>query len=755
VHLSVSEKARQTKFGLASSYSCHLLDDFNTIKDSSAFLTVQSGAILLMNFANLLSQLLTQLHQLPPNTPNHLQHLVIRVQRAKNQAEQGQGSEGLELLVRLRGRLDELEQGLAELQGNDVEGERMWSELRQQAQRAKESLEDELKSATSKIANAFSTSSNGRHSRSSSADLPRRLPSTRQVEPIPSELDAFLSRLGSHPPPSPSQPSLASRVQQRAKTLSEAYSLFLLCTSPSSILPPDQTISSIFRTAASRPPTPSISTSLEARLSTQAHKAYFDDFTNKLSPSTSSGEKQTAWTQICRDLADACLPLIPSRLGGGSVKRQIEEALVLGGQDKEWSVEMSFETLRTLLGILRQLCAPARDAQVTNLVSSSSAFNGMTVQGLIEAVKEILKLADEMQGDLERFRSNAKVALASEEEMLGVLKEEAGERERKAIRGIVEGETEKNVDVDGEIRNRTKAWIRRKRGGEVSEDSEPLTKEAVIQALIDSLFEDQAVGPPPIQNDATQASSSTFPPPTVDNSLPTIFWATSPRLFDRQNTLQALTILACLTTVIPFPTSSNPTSSCNLDRPDILTRLWTILKSEISSPASSPNDSTPTRLAHLSDELIAYRQSLLLDPAQELELQEKERIKNSTDRILRYQDPVFKLLRKRLRDGIKLGLIEGLVKKRLEVTSNAGNTSNQVPTDLKTGREIASSRSKNAKLPSLYSSTASSTLADHVSLKPIKGYERLMERIDETVKGRLTEVWDWVEEVWGDVLEWN
>jgi len=706
-----------------------------------------------MNFANLVSQLLTRLRQLPTDTPSHLQHLVIRVQRAKSQAEQGQGTQGLELLVRLRGRLDDLEQGLAEFEGNDVEGERKWLGLRKETQRTKESLETELKSATSKIASAISTSStsdsNGRHTRSSSVDLPRRLPPTQQaLSPTP-DLDSFLSRLNSQPSPSPSQPSLASHAPQRAKTLSEAYSLFLLCTSPSTILPPDQTISSIFRAAASRPRTPSVSTSLESRLSTQAHKAYFDELATKLSSSTSPKEKGMTWQRICRDLANACLPLIPSRLGGGSIKRQLELLLSPKPQEtEEWTVRQSFETLRTLLEVLQKLCAPARDAQVSNLVSDCSyPDDGDTTRELVEVVKETLKLADEMQGDLERFRSSTKVALASDEEVLEVLREEAGDRERKAIRGIVRGEIGRADKIDEEIRSRTKAWVTRKRGGGDGEDTEKLTKEAITEALVDSLFEDQAVGPPPIP-DASSGSPSTSP---SSNSLPPIFWATSPRLFEIQNHFQALTILACLITIIPFHTSPTPTLSSNPDQPDLLSRLWTILKSEITSPTSATTyESTPTRLAHLSDELIAHRQSLLPDSTNEIGVEEKERIRNSTDRILRYQDPVFKLLRKRLREGIKTSLIDAL-KQRGE----GGKASSQVPANLKTGRNLTSPRSRDAKLPSLYESDTRNTLADTVKVQSIKGYERLMDRMDETVKGSLTEVWDWVEEVWGDVLEWK
>ena len=131
-------------------------------------------------------------------------------------------------------------------------------------------------------------------------------------------------------------------------------------------------------------------------------------------------------------------------------------------------------------------------------------------------------------------------------------------------------------------------------------------------------------------------------------------------------------------------------------------------------------------------------------------MEEKERIRNSTDRILRYQDPVFKLLRKRLREGIKTSLIDAL-KQRGE----GGKASSQVPANLKTGRNLTSPRSRDAKLPSLYESDTRNTLADTVKVQSIKGYERLMDRMDETVKGSLTEVWDWVEEVWGDVLEWK
>ncbi|GAA5871940.1 hypothetical protein JCM16303_000921 [Sporobolomyces ruberrimus] len=717
------------------------------------------------DFASRLSKLLQHLGQLPPQTPAHLQHLFIRVQRAKNQAENGEVKKGLELLVRLRGRLQELEEGLVELEMVGSEESSQWAELRREAETAREGLERELKNATSTIASALSSANlNGRHSRSSSVELPRRVPSTNEIVPTPApprtDLDAFLSRLeGTQPRSSPSQPSLSDRAHARAKALSDAYSLFLLSTSPSSVLPAGQTLHSIFRKAAtsssSRPSTPSTSISLSQRLSVQAHSAYFDDLSTKLADSTSPTKAREAWNQLCQDLADACLPLIPCRLGQGSIKRQVETLLLEKDNVKSKGAiniaAKGFETIQSLLQVLRQLCAPARDSQVSKLLERSHEEGSRKDLGqLVELVKDVLDLAKDMQEDLERFRNEVKLEMTREDDVLQAVREETGERERKMVREIVSDESEdKATNDDAVIRETTRRWARNE---STTHDTETLTKEAVAEALVDALFRDQAIGPPPVPG-STTSSSLSHRMTALTNSVPPILYSTCPRLFELQNQFQALTILACLITIHSSSTSS--TSSPRTSS-DYIFRLWTILISEIPSLSTKTSSfsSTPTRLAHLSDEIISH---LTEQGTSQLGEAEKGKVRSSVDRILKDQDPVFKLLRKRLRDGVKIGVVEALRKRERKLEEGATHgDGRQVPSDLRTGRKTKGMASTGAKA-SLFSlgKNRRISLREVLSVPHIKGYEALRVQVDETLKEKFVDVWEWMEEVWGDVLEWR
>ncbi|GAA5929903.1 hypothetical protein JCM1841_001254 [Sporobolomyces salmonicolor] len=725
-----------------------------------------------MSFATRLARLLTQLRQLPPTTPSHLQHLAIRVERARNQAETGEGRDGLELLIRLRGRLHELSEGLAELAsgtsgpGNDLA---MWSSLLDQVNLAVQELDQEMKDATTAAISQAASSSSSGHSRTLSAERPRRVPSAAPASsrsPPSAELDAFLARAAPRSPP----PSLSTKAAERATALSDAYALFLLSTSPEAILPPGQSLSSIFRTA-SRPSSPSTS-SFSSRVEQQAHQAYFDSLEETLSsPSSSAGDKRAVWARLCADLAEDVLPLVPSRLAAGSVKQQLETTLRSARNGEDWTPDEAASTLRTVLQALQQLCAPARDAQVRDLLSSVSApSSSLSPSSLVGLVRSTLALAEHMGTDLKTFRRSTVAQLASEEEVREVVKAETGERERKVVRELLGTGGAGEMEAEREVRE-TKRWVRGKSqearagGGGDDEDNTPVSRAEVAAALVETLFEDVAVQLPSFSSSDDAPSSSSNDHPTPCNPLPPIFFVLSPRLFELQNTFQAIVILACLVTVVgpPPPPARVSDNESHFTPNDYVSRLWTILQSEIipappsslsDPPANRDSSSSATRLAHLSDELIAYRLSLPLSSSPHMDETESTRIRSAVERILRYEDPVYRLLKERLKAGVKAALVEAVTASRSEQGTRP-STSLPPLQNLRTGRSVrpgrdeeVSSRSRSAQRGSV-----------RVQVPPIKGFERpssLAERVQETVEGRLVgEVWVWMEGVWGGVLGWR
>ncbi|GAA5930415.1 uncharacterized protein JCM15063_004798 [Sporobolomyces koalae] len=700
-----------------------------------------------MSFSTQLAQLLDRLGQRSSTSPAHLQHLVIRVQRAKTQAEHAQGSTGLESLVRLRGRLEELEEGLRELDAFDDRHE--WATLASKASRARQALQDELRTATTAIAQAVasvraSDSPNGRQSRSSSAELSRRTP---RLRPAVTEgtattptVDAFLSRLESGPVRPPS--TLPTLAHERAKALTEAYSLFLLCTEPSSVLPAGQTLSSIFQTAASSPAKSRTESraSFEARISSQAHRARYDDLEKRLSGQAPS-RRVFAWDALRQDLAEACLPLIPGRL---NIKKDVSKLLLhLIIDHGEWQLEDGFKTIKQLVVMLRRLCAPARDQQAQAIVDSTRTG----ARGLVEVVQDVVKLARDMQNDLDQFRMKATASIASEQDEQDIaiaVRDECQERERETVRKIVARETSKTGQevIDQEIRVATRQWIRNKtRRDDSLEEKIKITKPQVLMALVEALFDDQAIGPPPVPGALV----------TRTNAVPPILYAVAPRLFELQNALQALTILACLaTTLSALPTNS--VATC-------LSRLSSILESEMptfSNSKDTRDDVIPTRIEHLSSEIINhFENSNSSDPNRltyKMSESRRKTIKEAVDRYLRYQDPVFKLMQNRLKEAIKTEFLRALE----PPWSSTQRAETGVPSEIKTGRNRVQHQGENTR--SSFSPQNRKRLSGLVPELPliklplIKGYELLRDKVDETGGTRLATVWDWFKGVWHTVL---
>jgi hypothetical protein len=77
-----------------------------------------------------------------------------------------------------------------------------------------------------------------------------------------------------------------------------------------------------------------------------------------------------------------------------------------------------------------------------------------------------------------------------------------------------------------------------------------------------------------------------------------------------------------------------------------------------------------------------------------------------------------------------------------------------VPINLKTGRKLGGSSNSQKGLPSLYSGGTKPEL-EVLGFEGIKGYEKLGKEIEEVLRAKLLPVVEWVEEVWGDVLEWK
>ncbi|GAA5821141.1 hypothetical protein JCM3770_005690 [Rhodotorula araucariae] len=703
------------------------------------------------SFAAALDRLLLHLAALPASSPPHLQHVAIRLQRAYSHLRAAGTPAPADLFVRIRSRLEELDDGVDEAQaaGLDPGHAPAWDKLRDEIREVLRDVDDLL--ARSSVA---PTPASTAHSRTSSVDLPRRVPSTRlPTAPTPdptADLDAFLSSAtASRPLPPGGGDALSPLAAARAHALSDAYTLYRLATSPSSVLPPGESLGSVFRSSSASTDIPVDEASLEARISSQLHQAYFDSFARTLSPSSPAphaigAEQRAAWARLAQDLLDAVSPLIPSRLktaSGVPIRTHLAAALRAPDRDDgaEFDARSALEGVSEAVTALGRVCAPTRDNDVRALGADleHAIASPAPARALVDLVRRTLELARDMEADMRRFRRGATRELAREEDFSAVVREEAAARERALVLDWFGGE-------EG-VRRETREWCARVSGPSAGEDG-TLSKTQVARALVDSVFADAPVTVPPLSS----ASATSAPPgPSPANLLPPVLVVVAPALFALQNRLQALTILACLLSLAP----SAP--------PD---RLWAILEAELAPPgpplSAAPAEAAPTRVAHLADELLPRA------PAPPASAAQEARLRAAVDRLLRYDDPVWRLLQGRLRTAARAAVVaavegeeerdgEGRRVREREGEREVEQAQAQAPRALRTGR---------ARLSPPRPGAGEGSAAPHPRSAPVplavpKGFDRaplLADQLRKAVDARLVrEVWAWVDEVWGGVLGWR
>lgn len=398
---------------------------------------------------------------------------------------------------------------------------------------------------------------------------------------------------------------------------------------------------------------------LESRVRRNVEQAYFDDIESCLSSTTISPEqKNLKWNQFLSDLWKASNPLVPSRIKEKPLL-QLEFATTTS-----FSLQSATKTLHHLLLTLAKLVAPARDTQVYNLIKSISTESNsslpssstslpsptailsftpstsLTPHLLVEAIRSTLAFTQVMKSDLDQFKRNlVKFTPPTELELKGLIEGEARKRERATVEAMYNSLGIESVKS-------TIEWICTKCG--ISEldwknMKSDTRKEKLSEALIEMLFTGVSVGFPP--NDSSTE---------VSNIAPPIFVIPLPNLFKLQNLIQAFIILACLISLAPETTSE-----------EMIERLFTILSFE-----SKDLDENETRLANLSDELTKP-----ILGSNQIEI---KRIRDGVNRILRYEDPVYNLLKNRLKLAIQVAM-----KRTLQPI---GLTQPEVPVSMKTGR---------------------------------------------------------------------
>ena len=327
--------------------------------------------------------------------------------------------------------------------------------------------------------------------------------------------------------------------------------------------------------------------------------------------------------------------------------------------------------LSQLAATMLTRCAPVRDATLKKTLDELADERRETLpERLVEAFKDLFDLGLLMSTDLSR----AMLASVSDEKLDVEVLRAAREKEREIISKVyglrVVCQKWRMWLEEVETRPEGQSWTRR---------------------LIRALGEDVAVSCP-------------LPPDSQDvkNALPPVFFFTLFDLIYLQNYLQALVIAAVLRTLVPLRRSTAPSASLTSSSPqpmdidgmdtDIADRTFTervlsLLSSEVDDITSNPSIPTQTKLAHLADEVDReLREREYQPPTTKPSSQDPPILstKDKVEKLLHPENPVFKLLRKRLLDTLA-DAMERIMEAYERQDTYTGRT--RVPQTMKTGRD--------------------------------------------------------------------
>ncbi|KAF8483162.1 hypothetical protein JB92DRAFT_3085760 [Gautieria morchelliformis] len=375
--------------------------------------------------------------------------------------------------------------------------------------------------------------------------------------------------------------------------INEVYLLHSLATNPSKILPPGKSLLSTFssRGRHSGETASQTSKTLKDQVSEMVTRAFWDEALESLSstPAAQLSRLRLLYT----DLYAAVESLIPS-------SHHIMFILSHPLSPTSSPLQSAAGHLRVLLSILRERCAPVRDAEIDELLQclDDPPLNELP-KACITTIRGIFNVADRMKDDL----ADLVIGTWTEQDARQWVRRKAIDSERRTVLEMFSARTIKTSHME---------WL-----GISSEQN----NRAIVTRLVKALGSSESVSP--------------FPP--SNNLLPPTFIFTTFDVLHMQNLLQALVIAASLRSLVR---PVNPAS-------DWLSRIWTLLEMEVQKGGTEPAE---TKLLHLEDEVV----QAAISPG---DSDSSDRLRESVRRILRPQDPVFMLLQSRLLNALQTRLV--------------------------------------------------------------------------------------------------
>ncbi|OJA07577.1 hypothetical protein AZE42_04429 [Rhizopogon vesiculosus] len=466
--------------------------------------------------------------------------------------------------------------------------------------------------------------------------------------------------------------------------LNHTYFLHLLATDPQQVLPPGKSLISMM--SRSRKEEEDVSKpTLHDKVEDLVHKAFWDEVIDSLSNPEPSSQLPRI-KLLYHDLHIVLTPLFPPRHP-----------------------------------IITTLSSP--------LSPTSSPLDSAIMHLLADTVKSILRISEVMKDDLSQFVLGS----MTEQQLRSVVSKQAKTRERHIILDIWKPER---------IESSCQTWLKSYSPSfQVSGVAAELRFKWIVRLV-------QALGSstPVSCKFPTKTMSTTSPeprvaespdssPPSIDNSLPPIFFFSVPALLEIQNYLQALVISASLRSL----TRPAPQGAQASDAMSFVERIWILLKGEIIEEPGSGD----TKLVHLADEVVRARQ---LDGSI-LSTEEETRLRAAVERTLNLGDPVFVLLQKR----VLKALVDALGRQRSESRQNGMHA---VPQRMQTGlRDERAGKKPRLVLDPEDLDTTDRAETRRLTIEKLLGFEdEYLRKVVEEVFVKVDACVIWLEGVWQDVL---
>ncbi|SCV70435.1 BQ2448_1829 [Microbotryum intermedium] len=546
------------------------------------------------------------------------------------------------------------------------------------------------------------------------------------------------------PSPEPSPPRTTPETLR--ERLDQAYALHLAVHDPDQLdqhrkigplpLPPAPLVSN------SAPP-PDPEESFEPPLSTTERiLSRFPPQWTQTTLSRLHSNPQPTLDELKRLLWTYADPLIPSRLGQRQLKPLLRAQFLSPTPRPLDYPNFKSKALHPLFELLGRLCSPARDEQARALVEQLE--RSQQVDDVVQMTVAVLVMMDQMEVDLRFARRMAERHLGAESDGRKGREQKAIEVEREVVR-----EVGRRMG-SGTVKEETERWIRARIG---PSDIPRTMGNGFRKALLEAMFDSRAVSCIDIDPIATATSMEEGPP----NRLPLTLLVPAPRIFKLQNQLQALIIVACLNSIVNanLGAGNRTQTQAQEERSVLMTRLWALLKGMVDFDSSGTGREVDTTLVNLLDELMrTYRRTRThVGEDGESGMKEKEvemGFKRRLESVLRYEDPVFRLFSKRLKEGIEMELEKAFS----STSASMSGTGRSVPIGLKTGRQVltSSASSSSSSNPTSQARKRFETL----DFQPvsIKGFEGLQEPLGQVIH-QIERLLHWVHKVWGNELDWN